>query len=44
MANTPPTFPIYMLGLVLEWIKAEGGAAEMERRSCEKARNALRLY
>ena len=38
MANTPPTFPIYMLGLVLEWIKAEGGAAEMERRSCEKAR------
>ena len=38
MANTPPTFPLYMLGLVLEWVKKEGGAAEMARRSEEKAR------
>ncbi|MGI9297141.1 MAG: 3-phosphoserine/phosphohydroxythreonine transaminase [Gammaproteobacteria bacterium] len=38
MINTPPTFSIYMTGLVLEWVKREGGAAEMARRSDEKAR------
>ena len=38
MFNTPPTFPIYMSALVLEWIKNEGGLAEMARRSDEKSR------
>ena len=38
MVNTPPTFPIYMMGLVLEWLKNEGGPAEMERRNREKSR------
>ncbi|MGJ8730698.1 3-phosphoserine/phosphohydroxythreonine transaminase [Listeria aquatica] len=35
--NTPPTFAIYVAKLVLEWIKSEGGVAEMERRNREKA-------
>ncbi len=33
MLNTPPTFNWYLLGLVLEWIKAEGGLESMERRN-----------
>jgi phosphoserine aminotransferase len=33
MFNTPPTFSIYVSGLVFEWIKRQGGVAEMERRS-----------
>lgn len=31
--NTPPTFPWYVSGLVLQWVKREGGVAEMDRRS-----------
>ncbi|MBE8158484.1 MAG: 3-phosphoserine/phosphohydroxythreonine transaminase [Betaproteobacteria bacterium] len=38
MANTPPTFQIYMVMLVLEWLKEQGGAAEMEKRAAEKSR------
>jgi phosphoserine aminotransferase len=39
--NTPPTFAIYAVGLVLDWIEAEGGAAGMEKRNGAKAK---RLY
>ncbi|MCB0325234.1 MAG: 3-phosphoserine/phosphohydroxythreonine transaminase [Bdellovibrionales bacterium] len=35
--NTPPTFPIYVTGAVLQWIEALGGLEEMERRNNEKA-------
>lgn len=35
--NTPPTFAIYMLSLVLEWVKEQGGVAEIERRNKQKA-------
>jgi phosphoserine aminotransferase len=35
--NTPPTFSIYVLGLVLSWMLAEGGLASMARRNEEKA-------
>ncbi|MFN2746925.1 MULTISPECIES: 3-phosphoserine/phosphohydroxythreonine transaminase [Bacillus] len=35
--NTPPTFAIYMLSLVLEWIKDKGGLAEIEKRNRKKA-------
>ena len=35
--NTPPTFGIYMVGEVLKWVKAGGGAAGMEARNREKA-------
>uniref|UniRef100_G3X3R2 Phosphoserine aminotransferase n=1 Tax=Sarcophilus harrisii TaxID=9305 RepID=G3X3R2_SARHA len=31
--NTPPCFSIYIMGLVLEWIKNNGGAAAMEELS-----------
>ena len=37
MFNTPPTFAWYVLGLVLKWLKAEGGAAAMEERNRRKA-------
>lgn len=37
MYNTPPCYNIYMLSLVLDWIKEQGGAIEMERRSTERA-------
>ncbi len=35
--NTPPTFGIYMLGLVAEWIKAQGGIAAVEKINDAKA-------
>lgn len=37
MYNTPPTYGIYIAGLVFEWIEREGGVAEMERRALEKS-------
>ena len=37
MFNTPPVFPIYMLGKVLKWMKAEGGIDAMEKRAADKA-------
>ena len=38
MHNTPSTYNIYMLGLVLKWIKAQGGLAGMEKQNMEKAK------
>jgi phosphoserine aminotransferase len=37
MYNTPPTYGIYIAGLVFQWVKAQGGVAEMDRRAAEKA-------
>ena len=37
MSNTPPTYAIYMAGLVFQWIKRQGGIAEMERRAIERS-------
>ena len=37
MHNTPPCFAIYMVGLVLKWLKGEGGVAEIARRNQQKA-------
>lgn len=37
MLNTPPTYAIYMAGLCMEWLKEQGGVAEMERINIEKA-------
>jgi len=37
MANTPNTWAIYMIGLVCDWLKAEGGVKVMEQRNIEKA-------
>src|SRR6202163_3909384 len=36
--NTPPTFAIYVLGLVMEWITAEGGISGIEKRNEAKAK------
>jgi phosphoserine aminotransferase len=38
MLNTPPTFGWYVAGLVFQWVKREGGLAEMSRRNEAKAR------
>ncbi|MEY2621396.1 MAG: Phosphoserine aminotransferase [Pseudomonadota bacterium] len=38
MFNTPPTYSIYMAGLTFQWLKRQGGVAEMERRNLDKAR------
>ncbi|GHV74915.1 phosphoserine aminotransferase [Spirochaetia bacterium] len=35
--NTPPCYGIYIIGLVLEWIKGLGGAAAMGKLNREKA-------
>jgi len=37
MFNTPPVFPIYMFGLVLRWMKAQGGLPAMQRNAAEKS-------
>jgi len=35
--NTPPTFGIYVMGLVFRWLLDQGGLEEVERRNREKA-------
>jgi len=37
MYNTPPTFAIYMAGLVFQWLKKNGGVAAMEKTNIAKA-------
>ncbi|HEX5803893.1 MAG TPA: 3-phosphoserine/phosphohydroxythreonine transaminase [Azospira sp.] len=37
MLNTPPTFAIYVSGLVFKWLKRQGGLAEMEKINQHKA-------
>ena len=37
MLNTPPTFGIYMAGLVFKWLQAQGGLAGIEQVNSEKA-------
>jgi phosphoserine aminotransferase len=36
--HTPPTFAIYVIGLVLEWVEANGGLAGAEERNGAKAK------
>ncbi len=36
MYNTPPVYSVYMVNLVLQWIKGQGGLAAMEKRNREK--------
>ena len=36
--NTPPTYAIYIFKLVLEWIKAKGGIAELQKINEAKAK------
>ena len=37
MYNTPPTYAIYIAGLVFQWLKRQGGIAAMEARNKAKA-------
>jgi phosphoserine aminotransferase len=43
MFNTPPTYAIYIAGLVFQWIKAQGGVAAMEAPQHRQGRAAVRL-
>ncbi|AOJ09251.1 3-phosphoserine/phosphohydroxythreonine transaminase [Burkholderia mayonis] len=36
--NTPPTYAIYVAGLVFKWLKAQGGLAVIEQRNIEKSK------
>jgi phosphoserine aminotransferase len=37
MYNTPPTYSVYIAGLVFQWLKRQGGIAGIEQRNLEKA-------
>jgi phosphoserine aminotransferase len=37
MVNTPPTYAIYMAGLMLEWLKEQGGLKAIETHNIRKA-------
>ncbi len=37
LLNTPPAFAIYIVGLVMKWMKSIGGLEEVERRNRAKA-------
>ena len=37
MLNTPPTFAIYMAGLIFKWLKEQGGVAGIEKQNIAKA-------
>ena len=38
MLNTPPTYAIYIAGLVFEWLQAQGGLAAIEQKNIAKAK------
>ncbi|SDY90998.1 3-phosphoserine/phosphohydroxythreonine transaminase [Nitrosomonas sp. Nm58] len=38
MYNTPPTYAIYIMGLVLDWLKQKGGLAAMETINISKSK------
>jgi phosphoserine aminotransferase len=37
MYNTPPTYSIYMAGLIFQWLKRQGGIVAMEAANVDKA-------
>jgi phosphoserine aminotransferase len=37
MLNTPPTYAIYIAGLVFEWLLAQGGVAAIEQKNIAKS-------
>lgn len=38
MYNTPPTYGIYICGLVFQWLKAQGGLTGIQQKNTEKAK------
>lgn len=43
MYNTPPTYSWYMAGLVLQWIKEQGGLIAMEEKARRKSEKLYRV-
>ncbi|MEK8088335.1 3-phosphoserine/phosphohydroxythreonine transaminase [Thermithiobacillus plumbiphilus] len=43
MYNTPPTFAVYVAGLVFQWLKRQGGLAGMEQINIRKAQKLYGL-
>jgi phosphoserine aminotransferase len=37
MFNTPPTYAVYIAGLVFKWLKEQGGVAAIEARNIQKS-------
>ena len=44
MFNTPPCWPIYMVGLACQWLERQGGLPAMEKRNSEKAAKLYDLF
>jgi len=42
MFNTPPTYALYIAGLVFKWIKAQGGVAALQAQNTAKAQALYR--
>jgi len=38
MLNTPPTYSIYIAGLLFKWVKQQGGVGEVEREISKRPR------
>jgi phosphoserine aminotransferase len=38
MINTPPTYSIYIAGLVFEWLQSQGGIAAIEKVNIAKSK------
>jgi phosphoserine aminotransferase len=38
MSNTPATYAWYIAGLVFQWLKGQGGLAEMEKKNIAKSK------
>jgi len=38
MLNTPPSYSIYIAGLVFKWLKHQGGLVSIEQKNAQKAR------
>ena len=43
MLNTPPTYAIYIAGLIFQWLKAQGGLTAIEAQNVEKAQFLYRF-
>ena len=37
LLNTIPTFPVYMMDLIIDWVNEQGGVAKMEQNSLAKS-------
>lgn len=44
MFNTPPTFAIYVVGLVLKWVENCGGLVEVEKNNIKKANLLYNIF